>query len=93
MPVLAHPGLAGRDEMIPSLIAAGLMGIEAYYNEHSAAQTAGYVEICRQHGLVATGGSDFHGPRVRAAVLGTPHVPLAVWDELRAKAALARERS
>lgn len=93
VPVLAHPGLAGRDEMIPSLIAAGLMGIEAYYNEHSAAQTAGYVEICRQHGLVATGGSDFHGPRVRAAVLGTPHVPLAVWDELRAKAALARERS
>jgi predicted metal-dependent phosphoesterase TrpH len=90
VPVFAHPGLAGRDELIPGLIAAGLMGIECYYNEHSPAQTAGYREICRERGLVATGGSDFHGPRVRSAVLGTPAVPLAAWEALQVKMAEAR---
>jgi hypothetical protein len=90
VPVFAHPGLADRDAMIPGLVDAGLMGIECFYNEHSATQTAGYVETCRRYGLVTTGGSDFHGPRVRAAQLGTPSVPLAVWEALKAKAAEAR---
>jgi predicted metal-dependent phosphoesterase TrpH len=90
VPVFAHPGLSDRDELIPALVAAGLMGIECYYNEHSPAQRGAYVERCRQHGLIATGGSDFHGPPVRAAVLGHPPVPLAVWEALQAKAAEAR---
>jgi len=90
VPVFAHPGLADRDALIPGLIAAGLMGIECYYTEHSAAQRATYVQLCRDHGLVATGGSDFHGPQVRAATLGSPSVPLSTVEELRAKAAASR---
>ena len=90
VPVFAHPGLADRDALIPGLIAAGLMGIECYYSEHSAAQRATYLERCRRDDLVATGGSDFHGPRVRAGTLGVPAVPMAAWEALRAKAALAR---
>ena len=92
VPVLAHPGLADRDELIPELIAAGLMGIESYYPEHSAAQTGAYVQICKDRGLVATGGSDFHGPRVRAGSLGIPAVPMAVWEALLARAAEARRQ-
>jgi len=90
VPVFAHPGLASRDALIPGLIAAGLMGIECYYTEHSAAQRATYLQLCKDHDLVATGGSDFHGPRVRAAVLGSPTVPLSAVDALRAKAAASR---
>jgi predicted metal-dependent phosphoesterase TrpH len=90
VPVFAHPGLADRDALIPGLIAAGLMGIECYYTEHSAGQRATYVELCHDHGLVATGGSDFHGPKVRAATLGSPSVPLSTVEELRAKAAASR---
>jgi hypothetical protein len=90
VPVFAHPGLSDRDEIIPSLVAAGLMGIECYYSEHSAAQRGAYVDLCRRHGLLATGGSDFHGPTVRAGTLGHPPVPLAVWEALQAKAAEAR---
>ena len=41
-------------------------------------------QMCRDHGLVATGGSDFHGPRVRAGSLGIPSIPMAVWDALQA---------
>jgi predicted metal-dependent phosphoesterase TrpH len=90
VPVFAHPGLADRDELIPSLIAAGLMGIECHYPEHSASQRGAYLDLCRRHGLVATGGSDFHGPPVRVAALGNPPVPLAAWEALQAKAAEAR---
>ena len=66
------------------------MGIECYYPEHSAARTGSYVELCRQYGLVATGGSDFHGPRVRASQLGDPAIPLAVWEALSVRIAEAR---
>jgi 3',5'-nucleoside bisphosphate phosphatase len=91
VPVLAHPGLSGRDDMIPDLVRAGLMGIETYYPEHSAAQTATYLELCRQHHLVATGGSDYHGRELgRAGNPGTPPVPWSVWEELKARAAEAR---
>jgi hypothetical protein len=90
VPVFAHPGLAGRDDLIPALVRAGLMGIECYYPEHSAARTGSYVELCRQYGLVATGGSDFHGPRVRSSQLGDPTIPLAVWEALSARIAEAR---
>ena len=91
VPVIAHPGLADRDELIPELVAAGLMGIECYYSEHSRGPDGRATsQMCRDHGLVATGGSDFHGPRVRAGSLGVPSIPMAVWDALRAKAAEAR---
>lgn len=90
VPVFAHPGLSDRDGLIPALVEAGLMGIECFYNEHSPAQRGAYVELCRRHGLVATGGSDFHGPSVRAAALGTPAIPLAVWEAVQVKAAEAR---
>jgi 3',5'-nucleoside bisphosphate phosphatase len=91
VPVFAHPGLAGRDELLPDMIAAGLMGIETYYAEHSAAQTAHYKDLCRQHSLVATGGSDYHGERTgRTNPLGHPPVPMSVYEELKAAAERAK---
>ena len=91
VPVFAHPGLADRDALIPELVEAGLMGIEAIYAEHSAAQTAHYKDVCRAHGLVATGGSDYHGERSgRTNLLGHPPVPMSVWEELKAAAEKAR---
>jgi 3',5'-nucleoside bisphosphate phosphatase len=87
VPVLAHPGLADRDALIPELVQAGLAGIETYYPEHSAGQIEAYRALCRTHDLVATGGSDYHGPHTgRASTLGSPHVPLDVWHELRNRA-------
>jgi hypothetical protein len=86
VPVLAHPGLANRDELIPELVEAGLMGIETFYPEHSPAQIAAYREMCRHLGLVATGGSDFHGPSVGGARHpGLQPVPASAWRELRSR--------
>lgn len=89
VPVLAHPGLARRDDLLPSLIDAGLMGIETYYPEHSAGDIERYLDLCRRHELVATGGSDFHGDR-KSNELGSPVVPRSAWQGLLAKSAIAR---
>ncbi len=87
VPVLAHPGLANRDAMIPALVDAGLAGIESYYPEHSAGQTQAYLSLCERYGLIATGGSDFHGPGVgHSAHPGAQTVPDAAWERLRARA-------
>jgi len=91
VPVLAHPGVADRDALLPELVDAGLQGIECYYPEHSAAQVAHYRALCREHGLVETGGSDYHGPRRgRASSPGTPSVSLGVWHALRERAGQCR---
>jgi predicted metal-dependent phosphoesterase TrpH len=91
VPVLAHPGLADRDAMIPDLVAAGLGGIETYYAEHSTEQVRGYLDLCRRFDLVATGGSDFHGPHTgRTNPPGTPAVPATAWVDLQARAARGR---
>lgn len=59
--VLAHPGLYGRDDLIPALVERGLLGLEAYYPGHDRAATEGYLSLASRYGLVVTGGSDDHG--------------------------------
>jgi 3',5'-nucleoside bisphosphate phosphatase len=94
VPVLAHPGLANRDELIPGLVAAGLAGIETYYPEHSVGQITGYRRMCQRLRLVATGGSDYHGSHTgRASTVGSPHIPLDVWHALKQKAQELRTAS
>ncbi|MGH7321218.1 MAG: PHP domain-containing protein [Candidatus Rokuibacteriota bacterium] len=82
--VLAHPNFNHASEGIVRELAAArrLDGIESYYPEHAPADTARFVGLCRELDLVATGGSDFHGPIVRAAALGLPAVPWAAYEEL-----------
>ena len=64
--VLAHPVTLNLkaeelDAFIGSLAAQGLSGMECYYSEHSAEQSAEYLAIAKKYDLVPTGGSDFHG--------------------------------
>jgi hypothetical protein len=86
--VVAHPGFhEDPDRMIRDLAATGLLdGVECYYAEHSPERTVQLLRLCRELGLATTGGSDFHGPRVRAATLGQPSVPWDAWEDLRRRA-------
>jgi hypothetical protein len=86
--VVAHPGFHEDPEpMVRALAGAGLLdGIECYYTEHSPEQTARFLGLCRELHLVPTGGSDFHGPRIRAGSLGHPPVPWEAWEALRRRA-------
>ena len=67
IPVLAHPVLLGtpggrlEDSMIHALKEMGMLGIEAYYSGHTTAQREHYLKLASRHGLLVTGGSDFHG--------------------------------
>lgn len=58
---LAHPGLLDRDEMLPTLILAGLPAIEAFHSDHDPATAARYLRLAAASRLLVTGGSDFHG--------------------------------
>ena len=74
--VLAHPGLLRKDQLIPSLVEAGLVGIEAYHSVHNERQRSHYSELAKKHFLIASGGSDYHGDNHHNAkflgVVGTP---------------------
>jgi predicted metal-dependent phosphoesterase TrpH len=87
---LAHPVLYGRDDEIPAWRGAGLDAIEVWHSEHTAATSERYLALARRLGLLATGGSDFHGDRPAGPVrrcprlLGKIELPDAEFTKLRA---------
>ncbi len=87
VPVIAHPGTSGADPLLNELVEAGLMGIEASYPRHDRSSQARYRKFARQHGLVATGGSDWHGEFDPAGIyhagsVGAAKVLIEVMDEI-----------
>lgn len=88
IPVLAHPSYYTPEPLVKGLVEVGLMGIEAYYPEHSRGLIQRYLELAKQFELVATGGSDFHGPGTGRAALACVGVPETVVKDLE----LARNR-
>jgi predicted metal-dependent phosphoesterase TrpH len=60
---LAHPGNSVSDQMLFTLIKAGLDGIETIHPSHSPEMTAHYRGIVNEYFLMESGGSDFHGGR------------------------------
>jgi 3',5'-nucleoside bisphosphate phosphatase len=82
IPVLAHPSYYTTPELLKRLVAMGLMGLEVYYPEHSRSLTRRYLEMAETCGLVATGGSDFHGPKTHRSALACIDVPESVVENL-----------
>jgi 3',5'-nucleoside bisphosphate phosphatase len=83
---IAHPGLIGRDEWIPGFAVAGVDAIEAYHTDHDADATARYLAAAAHHGLLVTGGSDYHGDEQHdARVPGSVSLPRDAFDRLVAK--------
>ena len=70
IPVLAHPGLYGEDAIIPSLVNAGLLGIEVFHPDHQLFANLRYMKVAKKYNLLITGGSDFHGPNLGSS----PHL-------------------
>lgn len=76
---LAHPYQVGlEDTELEKLIARlkedGLEAIECYYPRHTPEQTAFYLRMAEKYSLHITGGSDFHGEKVK------PDIQLAAWE-------------
>jgi 3',5'-nucleoside bisphosphate phosphatase len=93
LPVLAHPVYFGSFGVMKSAIdlerglaelkAAGLAGIEVYYPGYDVLAIEYLLSQARVHGLLVTGGSDFHGVRLNESDLGGVYVPPKVARRLR----------
>ncbi len=95
IPVLAHPIFLRHtnkelDDLLASLKAFGLKGIEAYYTDNTDSDTGNLLRRALKHNLLVTGGSDFHGsfkPDIEIGKgFGNLRVPYGLLDRLKARA-------
>lgn len=59
--VLAHPPVYDSGDMLEELTSMGLDGVEVWHPFHSDEDVTRLADYAKQHGLLMTGGSDFHG--------------------------------
>jgi hypothetical protein len=100
---LAHPPLSvgvdgpgGLDAFVSRLVPLGLDALEVWHPAHTPRRVKRLARLAREHDLVATGGSDFHGantPERRIAHgNGSIRVGAAAWHALEARLAALRSR-
>lgn len=83
IPILAHPGIMNRDEIIPSLVEDGLGGIEVFHSDHDRKTVMHYKTIASKHNLLISGGSDCHGIGKGFPLMGMIKVPYEVLQQLK----------
>jgi predicted metal-dependent phosphoesterase TrpH len=80
---MAHPGKTQRDDIIPTLVGAGMPAIEVCHPDHDPIDTARYRQVATTFGLLATGGSDYHGTGSgRSQGFGRVHLPASDFARL-----------
>ncbi len=85
IPVMAHPYYVHYSDknMIRNLINDGLMGIEAWHIKHPENMVKKFLNLAQEFELIATGGSDCHGPyKEEPPIMGTVKVPYSVLENL-----------
>lgn len=84
LPVMAHPlSLPNFTQRLPALVAAGLRGLECYYGRYDQSQREALVRTADAAGLIATGGTDFHGDDyAEDRDLGSVEIPQARVEQL-----------
>lgn len=82
--VLAHPAKSGVIDRIGDFIEMGLDGIEVWYPGVSADIIEKLESITNEGGLIATGGSNFHGMYSKGInVLGSCKTPMENLEEMK----------
>ena len=76
---LAHPYQIGisndeLEKLVCSLKEQGLDAIECYHSGHTQEMTVFYSQLAKKYDLHVSGGSDFHGEKVK------PNILLAKWE-------------
>jgi len=97
VPVVAHPhtvagNAAGFTEAFESFRAIGVVGIECHYSEYPPPTRTRLAAIAEGMGLIATGGSDYHGTYKPGLDLGIGRGDLHVPDEAYDALLTARQR-
>ncbi|HQP91676.1 MAG TPA: PHP domain-containing protein [Candidatus Omnitrophota bacterium] len=83
IPVLAHPFTLGSRFIISDFVKDGIMGIEAYYAEHSDFQEQEFIKIAKKYDLLITGGSDCHGEAKDEINMGKIKLPYEYVEKLK----------
>ena len=88
--MVAHPALNLGETDVEALAREGLDGIEVWHPKQTAQQRLRLEEIARGLGVIASGGSDYHGPGRSRHEMGSSGVSLATLEKLRERAVQAR---
>ena len=83
IPVLAHPYILKKDELIPQFVDYGLMGLEVYYPEHTQSMMNFYLKLAEKYNLLVTGGSDCHGNAKPGIKIGSVKIPYELVEKLK----------
>jgi predicted metal-dependent phosphoesterase TrpH len=83
LPVFAHP-ITFRDyeTMVVDLVAAGMVGLEVYYNNSTKEDIRKVLSLTDKYNLIPTGGSDYHGIEPDEVSIGGVEVPLSSAERL-----------
>lgn len=90
--VWAHPlhradsSIKDIERTLASFIKMGLDGIEAYYSTFTNEQQNLIMDLAARHGILISGGSDFHGTNMRDIEMGVGYgglkIPFSVYEKL-----------
>ena len=68
---LAHPHLIAEKSLIQKLLELPFDGMECFYGRMFPGRERPWVELAKKHGLLMSGGSDFHGAIKPQILLGS----------------------
>lgn len=83
LPVIAHPAeIQALESLILELKKSGLLGLEAYYLNYSEKTMEWICGLAQKHGLLVTGGSDFHEFKIPPYDIGQMNFPSEAIEQL-----------
>ena len=80
--VLAHPHLNLSSANIRALVDEGIDGLETSHPRLKPSQSRELASLAQEVGILATGGSDFHGERRGPVRIGSVRVPVEVANRI-----------
>lgn len=95
-PILYHLGKTQMNELINHVCSASIDGIEAIYSTYKPADEREIRKIAKEHNLLLSGGSDYHGankPNIQLGTgLGHLFVPYEIKDALYERSLTFRQQ-
>jgi len=85
VPIMAHPYYTHYSDqgMMESLIKSGLKGLEVWHSKHPESAVKKLLNITQEYAIIATGGSDCHGPyKNEPPLIGRVKVPYSAVENL-----------
>ncbi len=91
--VMAHPSIGEMYRHLKTVAELGLDGVEVFHYRNPADKRELLLELAREHQLLVTGGSDFHGRSPSESPIGGQNVPYACLEAMKERAERYQTRS